>query len=69
VTVDVADAAESRDDLLADVAAFGRADGIRFKPGLGWECVGPDVDTPKGKTTRDSKWFPIGKKRGSGSPA
>jgi hypothetical protein len=69
VTINVADAAESRDDLLADVAAFGRADGIRFKPGLGWECVGPDVDTPKGKTTRDSKWFPIGKKRGSGSPA
>jgi hypothetical protein len=65
----VADAAESRDDLLADVAAFGRADGIRFKPGLGRECVGPDVDTPEGKTTRDSKWFPIGKKRGSGSPA
>ncbi len=65
----MADAAESRDDLLADVAAFGRADGIRFKAGLGRECVGPDVDTPKGKTTRDSKWFPIGKKRGSGSPA
>ena len=68
MTINVADAAESRDDLLADVAAFGRADGIRFKPGLGWECVGPDVDTPKGKTTRDSEGLPIGKRGVSGSP-
>ena len=64
----MADAAESRDDLLADVAAFGRADGIRFKPGLGRESVGPDVDTPKGEATRDSEGFPIGKRRWSGSP-
>ena len=65
----MSNAAESRDDLLADVAPFGRADGIRFKPGLRRESVGPDVDPPKGKTTCDSKGFPIGKRGGSGSPA
>ena len=69
MTINVADAAESRDDLLADVAAFGRADGIRFKSGFGRESVGPDVDTPKGKATRDSEGFPIGKRGVSGSPA
>jgi len=69
VTVDVADAAESRDDFLADVAAFGRTDGIRFTSGFGRESVGPDVDPPKGKTTCDSKGFPIGMGGGSGSPA
>ena len=42
----MADAAESRDNLLADIAAFGRADGVRFKSGFGWESVGPDVNPP-----------------------
>ena len=69
MTVDVADAAESRDDFLADVAAFRRADGVGFKSGFGRESVGPDVDPPKGKTTCDSEGFPIGKRGGSGSPA
>ena len=68
MTVDVADAAESRDNLLADIAAFGRADGVRFKSGFGRESIGPDVDTPKGQATRDSEGFPIGKRRWSGSP-
>jgi len=69
VSVDVSNAAESRDDLLADVAAFGRADGVGFESGFGRESVGPDVDPPKGKTTCDSEGFPIGKRGGSGSPA
>ena len=69
MTINVADAAESRDDLLADVAAFRRADGVRFKSGFRRESVGPDVDPPKGKTTCDSEGFPIGKRGGSGSPA
>jgi len=69
VTVDVSNAAESRDNLLANIAAFGRADGVRFKSGFGRESVGPDVDTPKGQATRDSEGFPLGKRGGSGSPA
>ena len=68
MTVDVSNAAESRDNLLADVAAFGRADGVGFKSGLGRESFGPDVDPPKGKTTRDSEGPPIAKRGGSGSP-
>ena len=68
MTVDVADAAESRDDFLADVAAFRRADGVGFKSGFGRESVGPDVDTPKGEATRDSEGLPIVKRGGSGSP-
>ena len=69
MTVDVADAAESRDDFLADVAAFRRADGVGFKSGFGRESVGPDVDPPKGKTTCDSEGFPIGKRGVSRSQA
>jgi len=69
MTVYVTDAAESRDDLLADVAAFRGADGVGFKSGFRRESVGPDVDTPKGKTTCDSEGFPIGKRGVSGSPA
>ena len=69
MTVDVADAAKSRDDFLADVAAFGRADGVRFKSGFGWESVGPNVNPPEREATRDSEGFPIGKRGVSGSPA
>ena len=65
----MSNAAESRDNLLANIAAFGRADGVRFKSGFGRESVGPDVDTPKGQATRDSEGFPLGKRGGSGSPA
>jgi hypothetical protein len=65
----VSNAAESRDNLLANIAAFGRADGVRFKSGFGRESVGPDVNPPKGQTTCDSEGFPIGKRGVSGSPA
>jgi hypothetical protein len=60
VTIDVTDAAESRDDFLADVAAFGGADGIGFESCFGREGVGSDVDAPKGKTACDAEWLPIG---------
>ena len=60
------DAAESRDDFLADVAAFGGADGIGFEAGFGGEGVGSDVDAPKGKSAGDAEWFPFGQGRGGG---
>ena len=54
------DAAESRDDFLADVAAFGGADGIGLESCFGREGVGSDVDAPKGKSVGDAERFPIG---------
>jgi hypothetical protein len=60
MTVDVADASKSGDDLLADVAPFGGADGVGFETCLGWEGVGSDVDPPKRKATSDAEGFPVG---------
>jgi hypothetical protein len=47
VPVDVADAPEPRDDLLTDIAALGRTDGIRLEPSLGRKSVGADIEVPK----------------------
>jgi len=56
----VADAAEAGDDFLADVAAFGGANGIGFESCFGREGVGSDVDAPEGKPAGDADWFPFG---------
>jgi len=47
VAVDVADAAETGDHLLADVTALGGTDGIGFETGFGWEGVGSDIGGPE----------------------
>jgi hypothetical protein len=47
VAVDVADAAESGDDFLTDVATFRRADGVGFESGFGREGIRTDVDAPQ----------------------
>jgi len=47
VAVDVADAAEAGDYLLADVATLGGTDGVGFEAGFGREGVGPDIDSPE----------------------
>jgi hypothetical protein len=56
----VADATKAGDDLLADVAPFGGADGVGFETCLGWEGVGSDVDPPQGKSAGDTQGFPVG---------
>jgi hypothetical protein len=60
VAIDVTDATEAGDDFLADVAAFGGADGVGFESCFGGESVGSDVDAPKGKPAGDAERFPIG---------
>ena len=47
VAVDVADAAEARDHLLADVATLGGADGVGFEAGFGREGGGIRIGTPE----------------------
>jgi hypothetical protein len=47
MAVNVSDAAEPRDDLLTDIAALGRTDGIRLEPSLGRKSVGADIEVPK----------------------
>ena len=60
VAVNVADATKAGDDLLADVATFGGADGVGFETCLGWEGIGSDVHSPKRKSTSDTQGFPVG---------
>ncbi len=60
MAVDVADASEAGDDFLADVAAFGGADGVELEASFGGESVGSDVDVPEGKSAGDAERFPIG---------
>ena len=66
MTIDVTDAAEAGDDFLADVAAFGGADGIGFESCFGGEGVGSDVDAPEGKSAGDAERFPLGQGGGVG---
>ncbi len=66
MAVDVADAAEAGDDFLADVAAFGGADGVGLKASFGGESVGSDVNAPEGKTASDAERFPFGQGGGVG---
>ncbi len=47
MTVDVADTAETGDHLLADVAAFGGADGVGFEPGFRGKGGGVHIGTPE----------------------
>jgi len=54
VAVDVADAAEAGDHLLADVAALGGTDGVGFKAGLGRERVGSDIGAPERQAAGDA---------------
>ena len=56
----MADATEAGDDFLADVAAFGGANGIGFESCFRREGVGSDVDAPEGKSTSDAERFPFG---------
>ena len=65
----MADATKAGDDLLADVATFGGADGVGFETCLGWEGIGSDVHSPKRKSTSDAEGFPIGKWGGVGAPS
>lgn len=64
----MADATESGDDFLSDVATFGGADGVGFKTGFGRKSVGSDIHTPKRETAGDAQRLPIGKRVGSGFP-
>ncbi len=66
MAVDVADASEAGDDFLADVAAFGGADGVGLEASFGGESVGSDVDAPKGKSAGDAERFPFGQGGGGG---
>ena len=66
MAVDVADAAEAGDDFLADIAAFGGANGIGFEASFGGEGVGSDVDAPEGKSAGDAERFPFGQGGGVG---
>ena len=68
VTIDVADASETGHNLLADVATFGGADGVRFEPGFRRKGVGSDIHSPKRKATSDAEGFPIGKWEGFWPP-
>ena len=47
MTVDVADAAEARNHLLADVAALGGVDGVGFEPGFRGKGGGVHIVTPE----------------------
>jgi hypothetical protein len=60
VAIDVADASEAGDDFLADVAAFGGADGVGLEASFGGEGIGSDVDAPEGKSAGDAERFPVG---------
>ena len=64
----MADASETGHNLLADVATFGGADGVRFEPGFGRKGVGSDIHSPKRKATSDAEGFPIGKWEGFWPP-
>jgi hypothetical protein len=59
VAVDVADAAESGDHFLADVAAFGGADGVGFEAGFRRKRVGSNIDSPQRQTAGDPYRLPI----------
>ena len=50
----MADAPESGDDFLADIATFGGANGVGFEPGFGREGVGSNIHSPKRKATSDA---------------
>ena len=64
----MADASETGHNLLADVATFGGADGVRFEPGFRRKGVGSDIHSPKRKATSDAEGFPIGKWEGFWPP-
>jgi len=49
----VANAAESGDDFLADVATFRRTNGVGFEPSFGREGIRTDVDAPKWESAGD----------------
>ena len=53
MTVYVADTAQAGDHLLADITAFGRADGVGFESGLGWQGIAVDIRAPAGKPPGD----------------
>ncbi len=59
VAVNVADATEAGDNLLADITTFGGADGVGFEARLGREGVGPEIDPPSRKAAGDAEEFPI----------
>ena len=68
MAVDVADASKAGHNLLANVATFGGADGVGFKPGLWREGIGSNIYTPQRKAACDAERFPICKWRGVGAP-
>ena len=53
MAVDVANAAESGDDFLANVATFRRTNGVGFEPCFGREGIQTDVDTPQWESVGD----------------
>ena len=62
----MADASEAGDDFLADVAAFGGANGVGLKASFGRQGIGSDVDAPKWKSMGDADRFPFGQGGGVG---
>ncbi len=56
----MADAAESGDDLLADVATFRGTDSVGFEPSFGGEGIRTDVDAPQWESAGDPYRLPGG---------
>ena len=65
----MADASETGNDFLADVATLGGADRVRFEPGFWRKSVGSDIHSPERKAASDAEGFPIGNWGGVGAPS